>query len=186
MKEFNSKEYWEKRYKKSGNSGLGSYGDECKWKSTYVNNVINQYNIRTINDYGHGDCNQIQYIKGFVKYYGYDVSETIRKKCKEKFDDSKYNFIDNVNDFPFSDLSMSLDVIYHLIEYSIYEKYLKDLFSKSTYVVIYSTDRDEKKSNHVTHRTFSDYIRENFKDYKLINTDFSFRDDCGMYLYKKI
>lgn len=186
MTNFDSKLYWEKRYNTRQNSGAGSYGEECRWKADYVNKIINQYQIQSINDYGHGDCNQLKYINGFSSYYGYDVSKTIRSKCREQFSNSKYKFIDDVADLPFSDLSISLDVVYHLIEDEYYEDYLGNLFSNSNYVIIYSTDFYKQESSHVTHRNFSTYVDENFKNHKLIDKDFTFRNDCGMFLYELI
>lgn len=45
------------------------------------------------------------------------------------------------------DLALSLDVIYHLIEDEIFEKYMKDVFRASTkYVIIYSTDFEKSFS----------------------------------------
>ena len=40
VNEFDSQNYWENRYKTNGNSGLGSYGDEATFKSTYINEKI--------------------------------------------------------------------------------------------------------------------------------------------------
>ena len=70
------------------------------------------------------------------------------------------------------DLSLSLDVIYHLVEDEIYEKYMKDLFSSTNkFVIIYSTNWNDDKYNgsHVYHRKFTEYIDINFLNAKLIH-----------------
>lgn len=69
------------------------------------------------------------------------------------------------------DLSLSLDVIYHLVDDNIYKKYMNDLFnSTNKFVIIYSTNWDDKENNgsHVYHRKFTKYIDTNFKNAKLI------------------
>lgn len=105
-------EYWESRYKSGGNSGKGSYGEESIKKSEYINEVIKKYQIKSISDYGHGDCNQLSLFTGFDIYHGYDISDTARDNCKNKYHtDVRYNFVNNLNDLPHSDLSISLDVI---------------------------------------------------------------------------
>lgn len=185
MTNFNSKIYWEHRYKNNGNSGKGSYGEESSWKSHYINKVIERFNLKTLNDFGHGDCNQLKNLRGFKHYTGYDPSEFIRNKCKIEFNSEKYNFVDSVHDVPYSDLSFSLDVIYHLVEEEAFEDYMDALFTKSKYVIIYSTNYSESPINHIRHRKFTEYVEKKYKNYELIETDFSFRNDCGMFLYKK-
>jgi hypothetical protein len=183
---FNSKKYWESRYFNNGNSGLGSYNKSAQVKADYVNSVIEKYNIKTISDYGHGDGNQLTYLEGFKSYYGYDVSETIRKKCIETFTDTKYNFVNNTDDIPNTDLAMSLDVVYHLIEDDVYIDYLTKLFSKSKYVIIYSSNYDKRNSQHVYHRKFTDYVNTNINNFTLIDTNFPYTEEFGMFLYERV
>ena len=68
------------------------------------------------------------------------------------------------------DLSLSLDVIYHLVDDNIYEKYMKDLFnSTNKFVIIYSSNHEEKyNGSHVYHRKFTDYIDLKFPQAKLL------------------
>jgi len=44
-KDFSSKEYWEKRYVKGGNSGIGSYGKLALFKAETINDFINTNNV---------------------------------------------------------------------------------------------------------------------------------------------
>lgn len=73
-----------------------------------------------------------------------------------------------------ADLTLSLDVIYHLVEDSIYETYMKRLFSTSRkYVCIYAPD-DENYNNttvlapHVHVRKFTEYISANINGWELV------------------
>jgi hypothetical protein len=56
---------------------------------------------------------------------------------------------------------MSLDVIYHLVEDSAFEGYMRQLFAAATrFVVIYSSNReaDASDGDHVRHRRFTDWV----------------------------
>jgi|TARA_B110000908_G_C10250047_1_gene451410 hypothetical protein len=182
---FDSQKYWETRYKNKGNSGDGSYGKDANLKSNYINQIIKKYNIKTINDYGHGDGNQLSLINGFETYYGYDVSETIRNLCISKFKDrKKYTFIDEPSKFIKCDLSMSLDVIYHIVEEDIYYSYLKTLFNIGNYVLIYGVDSDKSNMSHYKARKFTQYVTNTFPNFELIETNNILHKHVAMYLYK--
>ena len=57
------------------------------------------------------------------------------------------------------DLSISLDVIYHLFEDNVFNLYMQNLFNSSNkYVCIYSSNIDMKWAPHVRHRKFTDWI----------------------------
>ena len=68
------------------------------------------------------------------------------------------------------DLAVSLDVIYHLVDDNIYEKYMNDLFnSTNKFVIIYSSNHQEKyNGSHVYPRKFTDYIDIKFPRAKLL------------------
>ena len=183
---FNSKQYWEDRYKGNGNSGRGSYDEEAEKKANYINHLIIERNIKTINDYGHGDGNQLKYFVGFQNYCGFDVSETARKKCEFIFSkDPKYKFIKDDSMFKFSDLVLSLDVLYHLTEMDVYKDYLKKLFSIGKYVLIYAVDDDVVGPIHYQARKFTPYISEKFPEFELVEITNLIRSHVSMYLYKK-
>lgn len=187
MKTFDSKNYWQNRYKTGGSSGAGSRGNEAIKKAEYINNIIDRYNIKSVNDYGHGDCNQLSHMKKVDSYIGYDVSDCARNKCISMFtDDNKYKFIDDVSKFKKADLALSLDVIYHLVEDDVYYGYLDDLFSTSGIVLIYSTDKDcSSGSDHCRHRKFTSYIKTRFPDFFLEDISSVVRDEVLMHLYIK-
>ena len=41
----NSQKYWEERYYYGGNSGRGSYGEDARIKSNFLNDTVQNYNI---------------------------------------------------------------------------------------------------------------------------------------------
>lgn len=166
MQHFSSKKYWEERYTKKGNSGSGSYGKLALFKSSILNNFVKKYQINSIVEFGCGDGNQLAMFESHC-YTGYDISHKAIKICKELFqNDSKKNFY-HISEYGGEkyDLSLSLDVIFHLIEDSVYKNYIDTLFSSSNrYVIIYSSN-DEKMladSTHVKHRNFLKDIPEDF------------------------
>ena len=81
---FSSKDYWEKRYARGGNSGSGSYNQIAEFKNKIINEFIDFENINKVLDYGCGDGNQCKGIKA-TNYLGIDISKTSIKICKEKF-----------------------------------------------------------------------------------------------------
>ena len=161
----NSNKYWEKRYKIGGNSGQGSYSDYARYKSEYINDIIKKYNIKIITELGCGDGNNFSLYKGFQKYYGYDVSKTIINQNVKTFTEKKYVFkVINDVELPLSDLYMSLDVIYHLVETPVYKKHIKQLFgNKSRFVLIYSSNFKSPRSFHVRHRNFTKDVPNNYR-----------------------
>ncbi|MBW7941738.1 MAG: class I SAM-dependent methyltransferase [Candidatus Kuenenia stuttgartiensis] len=163
-KKFISKKYWETRYSQGGNSGDGSYGRLSQFKADVINGFLTENGINSAIELGCGDGNQLSMIK-YNKYIGLDVSPSAIKLCADAFkNDNSKKFIvyktGNIQDIPCSDVSLSLDVLYHIVETDIYESYLKDLFALANkYVIIYATDYDEYETDHVVHRKFTKFIR---------------------------
>lgn len=193
---FNSKEYWEHRYSKNGNSGLGSHDTlQTKFKSDYVNNLITNNNIKTVVELGSGDGNQLKMFKGYESYTGYDVSKTIIEKCQLEFsNDISKKFINNIQDIKEKyDLALSLDVIYHLVEKDVYYTYLEKLFSCSDIICIYTTNiKSTEWGGHVILRSLDDYVDKYQKGFTLIDKSMWVANyinpkyKLGFYTYKKI
>lgn len=198
---FNSNEYWENRHKSKMNSGNGSYGILAEYKANIINEFIEKNNIKNIIDFGCGDGNQLsKYI--CKNYIGLDISKTIIKQCKEKFknDYSKeFYLIDEYKDKK-SELCLSIDVVYHLVEDEVFKKYMKNLFNSSDkFVIIYSSNGDLNYnfSEHIRDRNFTDWIEQNIPEFKLINkieNKYKFKSDLDdskntsisdFYFYKK-
>ena len=172
-----SSDYWENRYKNGGNSGPGSYKKLSEFKAEIVNRFVENNHVKTIVEWGCGDGNQLS-LMNYPSYVGIDVSSKAIEICNKKFnDDCNKNFFrvgdlycHNLHDK--FEMSLSLDVIYHLIEDSVFESYMDNLFSSSKkYVCIYSSNTNNKYSTsaHVRHRLFTDYVRKYYRDWKLID-----------------
>lgn len=160
--EKNSRIYWERRYAKGGNSGAGSYNNLAIFKASIINNFVTKNNIKTFIEWGSGDCNQLS-LSNYEKYIGYDVSQTAINICRKKFNnDNTKTFIlmdDNFRNENKADLSISLDVIYHLLEDNVFDLYMQNLFNSSNkYICIYSSNINKPWAKHVKHRKFTDWI----------------------------
>jgi hypothetical protein len=173
-----SGDYWEERYRSAGNSGSGSYDHLAKFKAEFLNDFVAKNNIKTVMEFGCGDGNQLT-MANYPQYIGLDVSPSAVKLCYNRFkaDKSKsfyvYNslaFVDNARLFQ-ADVTMSLDVLYHLVEKEIFEAYLRHLFNASNrYVIIYASDYDQSEEpvhQHENRRKFSDFINTSLKEWKL-------------------
>lgn len=199
--QFSSKNYWEERYKNNGTSGSGSYNRLAIFKSEVINSFIENNSIDTVIEFGSGDGNQLSMLN-IKNYIGFDVSKTIIERLKNNFshDTTKSFFQFEEYKFQKAPLSMSIDVIFHLIEDHVFEKYMCALFSSSTrYIIIYSSNIEESNdiSTHVRHRKFTKWINDNAQNWKCINyienkyknLDLYNHSDeksfCDFYIYEK-
>lgn len=183
-----AKEYWEKRYAKGGDSGPGSQGEAARLKAKYINKVLQQPAIRTVVEWGCGDGQQLSLFDlNSVEYLGIEVSETALCRCMLKCPWSSYVLWSEDFQMQFkADLSMSIDVLYHLVDHKEYSYYLKRLFNSAMkYVLIHSTDKDEESNLHVRHRKISDDIRNMFLDWELIDKEKGV-GDCQFFLYRRL
>jgi len=167
---FDSKDYWENRYMAGGDSGAGSYDAKAEYKANIFNSIVKEYNISDVIEFGCGDGNNLSYYN--IDYYtGFDVSETAIKICIDKYkEDSKKSFIlYSPSKFKSgglkSSMTISFEVIFHLVEDEVFIAYMKDLFNTSSkYVLICSSNDNNLKdmATHVKHRKFIDYISDDF------------------------
>jgi hypothetical protein len=172
---FSTITYWETRYQAGGNSGSGSYKHLAEFKAGFLNKFLVTHPVASVIEFGCGDGNQLSLV-GYPKYTGLDVAATSIKLCSEKFSkDSSKDFLlydpfsFSTNNFPVAELSLSIDVIFHLVEDDIYELYMKHLFqSASRFVIVYSSDYENKQVNHERRRKFTKWIALNRPDWKLI------------------
>jgi SAM-dependent methyltransferase len=142
--------------------------------------------VRSVIEFGCGDGNQLTLAK-YPAYLGFDVSETAVERCRKLFAADPAKKFDLMQRYhgERADLTLSLDVIYHLVEDEVFEHYMRALFDASTrYVVIYSSDSDDNRRHegpHVRHRRFSRWIRQNRADWRLsahIPNRFPYKGDC--------
>ena len=160
--EKSSRSYWENRYAKGGNSGAGSYNHLARFKASVLNYFVIKNHINTVIEFGSGDCNQLS-LANYKNYIGYDVSQTAISICKKKFKNDKtktFIHLDGIfNNKKKADLSISLEVIFHLIEDEVFNSYMQNLFDSSKkYVCIYSSNFNRPSRRWVRHRKFTNWI----------------------------
>lgn len=168
--------YWEERYRRNGSSGMGSYGPFARMKADFINDYINRHGVQSVVDFGAGDGNQLRLLK-IPRYVGLDVSETAITRLQSQFSTDQTKRFVQCNGVPVggdvslhADLGLSMDVIYHLIEDDVYERYIRDLFRcAQRHVIIYSSDREQPRhiSRHVRHRNFTAFVQNHLPGWKL-------------------
>jgi len=169
--------YWQERYKVGGTSGSGSYGRLAQFKAEVLNDFLKEKNIRAAVEFGCGDGNQLRYIL-YPTYLGLDVSpDAIERARKISKNDStkRFEVISEAGEPAWksfgADLSLSLDVIYHLVEDAIFDSYMRELFLASNrFVIVYSSNLESVPETHVRHRCFTDWVVTNAPDWNLIRT----------------
>jgi FkbM family methyltransferase len=173
---YGTKEYWDSRYKSGGSSGEGSYGRLRDHKSYVINQFALSYGISGAIDLGCGDGNQLSSFQ-FQSITGFDISSEAIKICKNKFqgDDSKkfeiYSPAEwNCENKNLTSLSLSLDVLFCILEDDLFHVYLTQLFDLyNRFVIIYSDNTNEKTDNtpYIKHRNFTDWVKSNRPDWTL-------------------
>lgn len=195
-----SKNYWENRYQSNRNSGPGSYGRLAVFKAEILNEFVKKNRIPSVMELGCGDGNQLT-LAEYPHYVGFDVSKTAIGMCREKFKDDPskafYLMDDPSQQNNTAALSLSLDVLYHLIEDEVFNRYMHELFNRATqYVIIYSSNYKERIADHVKCRKFTDWIEANIDNHwklaEVIKNKYPFDpqdpDNTSMadfYIYKK-
>jgi cyclopropane fatty-acyl-phospholipid synthase-like methyltransferase len=177
--------FWEKRYAEGLTSGEGSYGELGMAKAEFLNEFIRVHDVHSVIEFGCGDGHQLS-LANYPTYVGLDVSPTAIDMCKDRFSDDlnksfflydgRY-FVDRQSLFT-ADLALSLDVIYHLVEDTIFETYMSHLFAAGQrYVVVYSTnsltpegDPQVRYAPHVRHRCFTSWVTANCPEWRLVGT----------------
>lgn len=166
--------YWEERYSSGGNSGDGSYNQLALFKAEMINQFIAEHDIRTVIDFGCGDGNQLSLLQ-LNQYVGVDVSPSALALCQAKFssDSSKRFVLYQHAHEEYAELALSLDVLYHLIEQTIFEQYLQQLFtSAQRFVIIYASDKDGPfiaQAPHFRERKFTDFVKQSFPAFRLLS-----------------
>jgi SAM-dependent methyltransferase len=158
-----SSSYWEERYRQGGTSGPGSYGRLAEFKAKVLNDFILKNEIQSIIEFGCGDGSQLA-LANYPRYVGIDVAESSITACRKRFAGDANKSFYFAGQIPAnlgrSDLVLSLDVIYHLVEDRVFEEYMRSLFLHSgRFVVIFSSNKSEQEpAPHVRHREFTRWI----------------------------
>jgi hypothetical protein len=168
-----SEQYWEERYAKGGDSGVGSSNKFARFKADILNTFVQENKIKTVIEYGCGDGNQLK-LAQYPHYIGFDVSPSAITSCKETFKWNKKWMFKLMNEYNSerAELTLSLDIIYHLVEDQIFHSHMERLFfSSDRYVIIYSSNREKKimaHPAHIKHREFTKWIDRHLTGWKLI------------------
>jgi hypothetical protein len=158
-----SEAYWESRYQSGGTSGPGSYGTLAAFKAEILNAFVASKDIRSVMEFGCGDGHQLTLAR-YPRYLGLDVSRSAISRCRSLFADDPSKEFKTVEEYAGekADAALSLDVLYHLVEDHVFDRYMTTLFdSARKWVVIYSSNfegSDEWLAQHVRHRKFTDWI----------------------------
>jgi hypothetical protein len=162
-------------------SGAGSYGKIAKYKANVVNSFVEEHGIESVIDFGCGDGNQLEY-GNYPSYLGLDVSKKAIEICKDRFDGdptkafmwySPHHFHDP-SGFISAEMTLSLEVIFHLLGDEMFELYMSHLFGASErFVVILAPDgKNERVPNntgpHVKIRRFTEYVEAQYPGWTLI------------------
>jgi len=195
-----SQKYWEGRYARGKDSGNGSRGELREYKASVINAFVRTNNILSVIELGCGDGGQLA-LAEYPRYIGLDVSPTAIDLCKGNFT------LDNTKRFYYiedplcvdlladiiewrSDLALSLDVIFHLISDDVYQSYLRGLFDLAIrYVIIYSSNVDEKQFYQTRKREFTRWVSRNAADWQLaekIVNPYSSVTNSSFYIYQKV
>lgn len=168
-----SADYWERRYRAGRDSGDGSYGRLAIFKAEVLNRFVQENAVETVIEFGCGDSAQLS-LAEYPCYCGLDVSPAAVQRCRERFrDDPTKTF--RLPEDPRAagfDLALSLDVIYHLVEDSVFDAYMRDLFASSRcYVIIYSSNVEMAcPEPYIRHRRFTDWVDEHLPEWRLHQT----------------
>lgn len=156
-----SSSYWQERYSLGSDSGSGSYGELAEFKAEVLNEFVETHGVRSVIEFGCGDGNQVS-LGRYPEYTGFDISKEAIARCKEAFGSDERKTFRHLSEYAgeTADLTLSLDVIYHLVKDDVYQAHMERLFDASRrFVIIYSSNTEngmESFRPHVRHRKFSD------------------------------
>jgi SAM-dependent methyltransferase len=160
-----SADYWVNRYATGGNSGAGSHGELATFKAEVVNSFVREHGIGSVIEFGCGDGRQLL-LGDYPRYLGFDISPEALIQCRRRFTEDASKQFRHLDEYAGerAELSLSLDVIYHLIEDRVYSDYMQRLFDSATRaVIIYSSNGDPNgraDAAHVRHRRFTEWVAQ--------------------------
>jgi SAM-dependent methyltransferase len=197
-----SKNFWEHRYATGGTSGPGSYNALADFKAEVINDFVATNGVGSVIEFGCGDGNQLS-LAVYPQYLGFDVSRSAVSRCRERFAGDATKTFKHVDDYAGETalLTLSLDVIFHLVEHDVFTTYMQRLFNTSNkYVLIYSSNTEAEDHTvggfypHSRHRRFSDWVDRRMSGWKLkahVPNRYPFKGHsltgsfCDFYIYEK-
>lgn len=165
--------YWEQRYAAGGDSGVGSYDFFAEFKAEVLNAFVREHGVQSVVEFGCGDGNQLGLAR-YPRYLGFDVSAAALARCRERFRGDETKSFRNVADYAgeMAELALSLDVVYHLVEDEVFERYMRQLFRAAEHhVIVYASDTADNRGfegTHVRHRKFTRWIEVNEPRWQLV------------------
>lgn len=180
--------YWERRYRRGGDSGDASRGRQAKAKAKWINTLILRENITSVLDIGCGDGSQLALLDlDDVDYLGTDVSATAIRQCLQQWPKRQFARVDPGQSYIVqADLAMSIDVMFHLPDNNNYIRHLEHLFTPTRwFVAIRSTDyEDAQHGHHLRRRRFTPDVAAYYPEWEPVEQP----DDPhteGFHLYRR-
>lgn len=167
---FSSCAYWEARYRTGGASGAGSVGRLARFKAGLINRFVQDNHIGSVIDLGCGDGGQLALLDLPRDYVGVDISPAALARCAARFQNRLFVPYEIAGSLPRAELTLSLDVIYHLVEDAVFIEMMRSLFDLATrFVVIYASNADaDWPATHVRHRAFTRHVAETQPEWRLL------------------
>jgi SAM-dependent methyltransferase len=167
--------YWESRYALGQNSGVGSYAELAAFKADVLNAFVAEHAVASVLELGCGDGNQLRLAR-YPSYQGFDVSPTAVQLCRKAFrwDRRKsfqvYEPARFAQQQPRAELTLSLDVVFHLVEDEVFVQHLSDLFDAAErFVCVYATNQVTPDiGDHVRHRRFTDWVEAHRPQWQVV------------------
>lgn len=165
--------YWEERYKRGGTSGAGSFGELARYKADYIHSVVKEFNARSVIEFGCGDGNQLSLMR-FPSYLGFDVSATALSRCRAQLKHDPNVQVRLLSEYrgERADLTLSIEVLFHLVSDRDFAEHMRLLFDASThYVLVFSSNTNSLPGDtpgHVRHRCFTDWVAEMRPGWRLL------------------
>jgi len=149
---------------------MGSYNRLAHFKAGFLNEFVARHDVQSVIEFGSGDGAQLE-LADYPNYVGVDVSQTAINVTRARFSNDRTKAFYHVSEFPeerTADLTLSLDVIYHLVSDQAFDAYMRSLFDASLrYAIIYSSNEDAPPDRHVHHRRFTRWIEEHRPNFVL-------------------
>jgi len=168
-----SEQYWIERYEAGRTSGAGSYNELAEFKAEILNAFVAEHGVGSVMEFGCGDGNQLK-LADYPTYTGFDVSPRAIELCRDMFrnDDTKRFLLMDEYAGQTAQLTLSLDVVYHLVENEVFASYMKTLFAAAKrFVIVFSSNseiREAGQALHVRHRVFTEWVDANMSGWTLL------------------
>jgi hypothetical protein len=162
--------FWEDHYRAGGNSGPGSYNRLAAFKAEFLNEFVAKNGVQSVIEFGSGDGAQLS-LADYPSYLGVDVAPTAVELCRRRFAGQANRAFVHTSELAedaTADLTLSLDVIFHLVDDAGFDSYLRQLFDASRrWVIIYASNVERAQGPLMRHRKFTDWIERHRPDFTL-------------------